>query len=479
MKKLIVIVLIYTLLVFGTTFIKVFERSGNKYDTFEVQQTLDNGFIIAGRSNSFGLDDYDAWLVKTDSLGNEEWSKTYGDSLDDQANEVQLTSDRGYIFVGTTNSYGYGDDDIWLVKTDSLGNEEWSSTFGTIEDDRGYSIKNTIDNGFIISGETYMSAEYKDIYLLKIDSLGNEEWSKTFLEEGDYGQSGYSVIQASDGSYLITGISTPPYHDTNSYVMKVSPSGEKVWFTLIYRSVVSELVQLESGNFMSVGYTWYDIDDHEFELTYFASDSSNGYTTKNRISRIDYNYSFAEGYSIDTTNDGGWILTGCKFTNLNLYNPWLVKVDSTGSIEWDIEYYTYDTYDLFSAYSVKQTNDNGFILAGTTKNEDLFLIKTDENGSTAIEGEQFTINDYILNQNYPNPFNPETTINYSLINNAQVNLKVYDIAGREVCELVNQNQNRGSHQVKFDGSMLTSGIYFYQLIIDGKVFENRKMMLLK
>ncbi|MCK4979457.1 MAG: T9SS type A sorting domain-containing protein, partial [Candidatus Delongbacteria bacterium] len=98
---------------------------------------------------------------------------------------------------------------------------------------------------------------------------------------------------------------------------------------------------------------------------------------------------------------------------------------------------------------------------------------------TEIENGELIIDNYTLNQNYPNPFNPETTISYSLINNAQVNLKVYDIAGREVCSLVDQKQNKGMHQVKFDGSRLTSGIYFYRLSVDGKVVSNKKMMLLK
>ncbi|MCK4980197.1 MAG: T9SS type A sorting domain-containing protein, partial [Candidatus Delongbacteria bacterium] len=98
---------------------------------------------------------------------------------------------------------------------------------------------------------------------------------------------------------------------------------------------------------------------------------------------------------------------------------------------------------------------------------------------TEIENGELIIDNYSLSQNYPNPFNPETTISYSLINNAQVNLKVYDIAGREVCSLVDQKQNKGLHEVKFDGSRLTSGIYFYRLSIDEMVVSNKKMMLLK
>ena len=99
--------------------------------------------------------------------------------------------------------------------------------------------------------------------------------------------------------------------------------------------------------------------------------------------------------------------------------------------------------------------------------------------STSIDNEQLIIENYTLSQNYPNPFNPETLISYSLKNNAQINLKVYDITGREVAELVNKAVNVGMHSVKFDGSNLTSGIYFYQLSIDGKVEASKKMMLLK
>lgn len=132
-------------------------------------------------------------------------------------------------------------------------------------------------------------------------------------------------------------------------------------------------------------------------------------------------------------------------------------------------------------FPIADLDDNYRIWDGDGNGSEIVDIGAFEFGShsTSIDNGQFTINSYSLHQNYPNPFNPETTIRYSLINNAQVNLKVYDIAGREVCYLVNQKKNKGSHEVKFDGSMLTSGIYFYRLSLDGKAVENRKMMLLK
>jgi hypothetical protein len=171
---------------------------------YSVQQTSDGGYIIAGYTISFGAGSADVYLVKTDSQGVEEWSRTFGGSESDGVYSVQETSDGGYIIAGWTDSFGAGVSDVYLVKTDSQGREEWSRTFGGSESDGGFSVQETSDGGYIITGWTdSFSASGSDVYLVKTDSQGREEWSRTF--ESASNDVGRSVQETSDGGYIIAG----------------------------------------------------------------------------------------------------------------------------------------------------------------------------------------------------------------------------------------------------------------------------------
>ena len=173
-------------------------KSGNS-----VQQTDDGGFIIAGRTSSID-GDRDVYLIKTDGNGNEQWSKTFGGSGHDSGQSVQQTDDGGFIIAGRTSSID-GVSDVYLIKTDSSGIEQWSKTFGGSYFDDAFSVKQTDDGGFVIIGSTRASFGFDavDVYLIKTDGSGNEQWSKTF--GGSYFDSGNSVQQTDDGGFIIAG----------------------------------------------------------------------------------------------------------------------------------------------------------------------------------------------------------------------------------------------------------------------------------
>ena len=188
-----------------------------------IQQTTDGGYIITGSTLSFGAGNSDVCLLKLDSLGALQWSKTYGGTNNDFGNSVQQTKDGGFIITGSTQSYGSGGSDIYLIKTDSNGAELWANAYGTTSGDFSYSVRQTFDKGYIISGSTYhFGVTLYDAYLIKTDSMGSEVWSNTFgvLGQNEYG---YSVEQTNDSCYIILGNAGGINNDI--YLIKTDKNG--------------------------------------------------------------------------------------------------------------------------------------------------------------------------------------------------------------------------------------------------------------
>jgi hypothetical protein len=148
---------------------------GTSYDwAFSVQQTSGGGYIVAGFTQSFGAGSADFFLIKTYANGNVQWAKTYGGASDDRANSVQQTTDGGYIVAGFTASFGAGGGDLFLIKTDADGNIQWAKTYGRTGSDWAFSVQQTSDEGYIVAGFTQsFGAGDRDIFLIKTDANGN------------------------------------------------------------------------------------------------------------------------------------------------------------------------------------------------------------------------------------------------------------------------------------------------------------------
>src|SRR3972149_78207 len=210
-----------------TTFQKTFGGTSDDWG-FSVQQTTDGGYIITGTITSFGAGGQDVYLIKTDAGGNSLWTKTFGGITYDVGNSVRQTTDGGYIIAGTTYSFGVGNADVYLIKTDANGNTLWTKTFGRTNSDLGYSVQQTTDGGYVIAGLTdSFGAGLYDVYLIKTNGSGDTLWTKTFA--GRHIDEGYSVQQTTDGGFVITGY-TGSFGAGNAdvYLIKTDANGNSL-----------------------------------------------------------------------------------------------------------------------------------------------------------------------------------------------------------------------------------------------------------
>jgi len=183
---------------------KTFGGAGGDF-AHSVRQTRDNGYIIAGYTTSYGAGSADVYLIKTDANGKKLWQKTFGGSSFDEAYSVQQTADGGFIVAGRTQSYGAGGSDSYLIKTDASGKKLWQKTFGGALDDEARCVQLTEDGGFIIAGfVTRVSTGYTDVYLTKMDASGKKLWQKTFGGNTAY-EYANCLQRTKDGGYIIAG----------------------------------------------------------------------------------------------------------------------------------------------------------------------------------------------------------------------------------------------------------------------------------
>ncbi|WP_342304905.1 Ig-like domain-containing protein [Methanolobus sp. ZRKC5] len=281
---------------------------------YSVQQTDDDGYIIAGQTNSYGAGSSDAWLIKTDQNGTEEWNQTFGRIVDDYARSVMQVSDSGYVFAGRTSlldeSYNFIDYG-WLVKTDDNGNHVWNQTFGGNGSDYTYSVTSTNDGGYVLAGETNsFGTSSHDAWLIKTDSNGNEEWNRTFDGyDGSYSDEAHSAKQTSDGGFIVAGEKTNLGGSRSIWLIKTDSNGNATWNKS------------------------------------FGSPQSGKY------------------YDVWSTDDGGYVITGNTESPAGgyKYDGWIIKTDSQGNELWN-KTLGGDSNDYL--YSLTMTDDNEFIAVG-------------------------------------------------------------------------------------------------------------------
>jgi hypothetical protein len=339
MKKIILISMIFCLFIVSGVFAQnpgdiIWSNSYGEFDKeygYSVNLTTDGGYIMGGYSNSFGAGDNDVYLVKTDADGDTLWTRTYGGIDTDKCKSVQQCSDGGYIIAGETNSFGAGSYDVYLIKTDADGDTLWTRTFGGTGIDRAESVKETTDGDYILTGNTgSFGAGGKDVYLIKTDANGDTLWTKTYGATDD--EEGHSVVLTTDSGYIIVGFTDSfGAGGKDVYLIKTDANGDTLWT------------------------------------------NTHGGTDNDR------------GYAVQQCNDGGYIIAGdTKSSGAGNSDFYLVKTDMGGEALWTRDY---GGTAIDIGYSLQQTTDEGYIIAGSTQSFnvgyfDIYLVKTDAIGDT-------------------------------------------------------------------------------------------------
>ena len=332
MKKIIALILLFSLNAQAqNTFQKTFGGTQSETGTC-IQHTLDGNYIISGYTNSFTAPFRDAYLLKTDTAGNLLWSNTYGGSNDEVCYYVTLVNTGGYVLTGGTNSFGAGENDLYIIRTDAAGNLLWSTIAGGAYDDYGWSAVQTIDHGFLISGfsETCLGGCYQGV-LVKTDSVGAILWTKILGGSGEETLNG--MDQTSDGGYIVTGqTSTNSFGSSDTWLIKLNAAGDTLW-TKFYGSPNEE-----------------------------------------------------SGAVVRQTADGGYVITGDIHNAFNVHHASLLKTDSLGNLQWAKTFGSPDTSGGGEfGWDVHQLYDHGYILVGSTPNFNnsmqVFVVRTDSAGN--------------------------------------------------------------------------------------------------
>ena len=365
----------------------VYGGAGNDLASGNNVQTNDGGYAISGYTGSFGAGGLDAWLVKTDSVGNIDWNMTYGGTLDDSFSDMIKTKDGGLVLLGYTLSFGAGNYDSFLMKVNASGTILWNQTYGGIGSDQAISLFQTSDGGYALVGSTNSSgAGNFDSWLVKTDATGNMIWNKTYGGTGnDYGA---WVVQASDGGYAIAGRTALLSSSINdAWLVKTDSTGILLW-NKTYGGPANDqanaIVLTSDGGYALFGPT-----------SSFAVGGQDAWLFKTDVNgNMIWNKTYGgTGNEFCTyllqTSDGGYAFLGMENSfGAGGTDFWLVKTDSTGNMLWQR---TYGGPNNDDGYSMIQTGDGGYAIVGGTRSFgygntasfDWYFIKTDVEGGLA------------------------------------------------------------------------------------------------
>lgn len=342
---------------------------------YSVRQTADNGFVLAGYTThtSFGPEDF--YLVKTNANGLPQWERSYGGPSVDVCWQIRPVAAGGYILAGSSQSYGAGTQDGWIVRVDESGDSLWSKTYGGAGWDEIYSVDPTDDGGFILGGYTgSFGMGAFDFWLIKTDANGDTTWTRTFGYSND-GEFATSVLQVSDGGYLISGFKGN-FTPTNTYfwIVRTDAAGDSIWSARPALGECFAMRETRDGGIVLIGI---DQEGDGGDARVIKLDGSG-----NTVWMRDIGGDFEDlGSVIEQTHDGGYICAGyTRSWGAGTRDVWVFKLDADGDSLWST---TIGGADFESCSSIQQLADGSYLLAGGTQSfgsgmYDFYLIQMEQ-----------------------------------------------------------------------------------------------------
>lgn len=368
---------------------------GAQDDTvFSLQSTTDGGYILAGDTMSFGTATIQAWVVKLDSDGAPVWQKTYGGAAE-TASSVRQTGDGGYI-VAVQSSPVVNTTDFSLLRLKSDGALSWQKNYGIANQDLIESIRETSDNGYIVAGYTLNALTSWDAWLLKLDSSGAVSWQNTFTGVSARNDLAKSVMQTADGGYVVGGRTLSYGSDHAAFVMKLDSSGSitapgswlKIYGHTIGADGANAVRQTADGGYVFAGYQTEYLSDGVTTAKYLWISK----LTSTGADEWSWNFGGpgeSQALSVEQTADLGYIVAGVTSAfGAGDYDAWVLKFDAGGNVQWQK---TYGGAGEDRAFSVVQSGDGGYAVAGSTRSfgaggSDGWVLKLDSQGSTGCAG---------------------------------------------------------------------------------------------
>ncbi len=369
---------------------KVGEDSSKPYEySWDTKKMKDGTYVLTAKAtDGAGNKNSKSIKVVVNNTKVRTWQKTFGGWYDDAAYSIKQTTDGGYIVAGWTYSFGSGGKDVYILKLNSKGDLEWQKTFGGKDFDEANSIQQTIDGGYIVAGWTEsFGSGGDDVYILKLNSKGQLEWQKTF--GGKDFDVAKSIQQTTDGGYIVAGWTYSfGSGSQDAYILKLNEKGEVEWqktFGGKYGDVANSIQQTTDGGYIVAGWT-----------SSFGSGGSDVYILKlDSKGDLEWQKTFGgwyddAAYSIKQTTDGGYIVAGWTKSSgsgwQDAYSGWqdvyILKLNSKGEVEWQK---TFGGENSDEAKSIQQTTDGGYIVAGWTYSfgsggDDVYILKLNSKG---------------------------------------------------------------------------------------------------